>query len=631
MAGEPRDVFGAAAEDFASWAERADQTAAADPGEARLLLELMRDYLDLDVPGELTPGDLRTLLLDVYPRKVTVLRREDAADTVPTARALVRFLAETGAVQSAAALQGELDELEPGFPDAVIDPGRWGMARAFTQAMAEDGVNFGDQDAVADWITRHNTRQAGLAEDEDPFGDDDDDEDGYFTDDYVDFKEAFGLPDRLPALRLPPIAELARAARGSVLLATARELAVWAGAGRKLTGDGELSPADAAAAARLLGIDIPAGPAGTGDIPALRQLWHLARCVWFLDDDSGTRAEPGDALGEWPDGDDEEVLGVWSEAFAHLVGHSLGVNDQDGAFAELSLGGVAGGLVMALFLAGDEGMPRGECRDLVREMATAELGGAPARKTWAAWTRAHGDMADVLLDRLAGHGAAELDGDVARLTPLGMWQMRAELADITEIPLLPPVGEMTAADLVEFGISASEAGLERERQAWLATRPAADAARELLLVAAGGSAAERMIAASLATSAGTAAEPAWREVLDHPALGAYARLGLNQIAGHDPAADPLPGLQVGPDDLVALLADAVAAASDEASGEELAATLGQVVPPGQEEQVIELMWRSAHPAAGPALEALGRRHPDKKIAKAARKAAFKARSRSGPA
>jgi hypothetical protein len=54
------------------------------------------------------------------------------------------------------------------------------------------------------------------------------------------------------------------------------------------------------------------------------------------------------------------------------------------------------------------------------------------------------------------------------------------------------------------------------------------------------------------------------------------------------------------------------------------------VPAGREEQVIELMWRSDHPAAGQALEALGRHHPDKKIAKAARKAEFKARSRSRP-
>jgi hypothetical protein len=56
--------------------------------------------------------------------------------------------------------------------------------------------------------------------------------------------------------------------------------------------------------------------------------------------------------------------------------------------------------------------------------------------------------------------------------------------------------------------------------------------------------------------------------------------------------------------------------------------LSQAVPAGQEEQIIELMARSGHPAAGPALSALGRRHPDKRIAKAARKAAFKARARA---
>jgi hypothetical protein len=139
-----------------------------------------------------------------------------------------------------------------------------------------------------------------------------------------------------------------------------------------------------------------------------------------------------------------------------------------------------------------------------------------------------------------------------------------------------------------------------------------------------------MIGASLAASVGAAAEPAWRDLLGHPALASYAKLALNQIAGRDPAADPLPGLQPGADDAVALLGDAVAATAGDVSGEELAGTLSQVVPPGQEEQAIELMWRSAHPAAAQVLEALGRHHPDKKIAKAARKAAFKARSQSRP-
>jgi hypothetical protein len=39
-------------------------------------------------------------------------------------------------------------------------------------------------------------------------------------------------------------------------------------------------------------------------------------------------------------------------------------------------------------------------------------------------------------------------------------------------------------------------------------------------------------------------------------------------------------------------------------------------------------WRVDHPATADVLEAMGRLHPDKKVAKEARKAAFKARSAS---
>ncbi|MFI9174787.1 hypothetical protein ACIGXB_36025 [Streptomyces lincolnensis] len=40
-------------------------------------------------------------------------------------------------------------------------------------------------------------------------------------------------------------------------------------------------------------------------------------------------------------------------------------------------------------------------------------------------------------------------------------------------------------------------------------------------------------------------------------------------------------------------------------------------------------WRVDHPATADVLEAMGRLHPDKRVAKEARKAAFKARSQHG--
>ncbi len=284
---------------------------------------------------------------------------------------------------------------------------------------------------------------------------------------------------------------------------------------------------------------------------------------------------------------------------------------------------------MALFLARGGGMQRGECRSLVNELATVDLTPARAEKTRAAWLRAHGEMADLLLNRLSHHGAVEVGGDVARLTPLAMWQMREELADTMEIPLLPAAAQMTAADLVAFGVDAPKDELVREQQAWLEVRPAAEAARELLRVAADGGPAERMTGASLATAVGVAAEPLWRAALDDPVLGAYAKVALNQIAGHDPTADPLPGLEIGPDEAASMLGDTLMAMSEAIEGEELADVVCQAVRPGREEQLFELMWRSANPAARLSLDVLGRLHPDKRIAKAARKAAHKARSRAG--
>lgn len=41
---------------------------------------------------------------------------------------------------------------------------------------------------------------------------------------------------------------------------------------------------------------------------------------------------------------------------------------------------------------------------------------------------------------------------------------------------------------------------------------------------------------------------------------------------------------------------------------------------------FDAVWRVDHPATADVLEAMGRLHPDKKAAKEARKAAFKARS-----
>jgi hypothetical protein len=655
------DWVDATLEGFTRWAGAAPQKLSGDPDtdveELRLVLELLRDQLSLDDPASLTPADLRVLLLMTYPRKVTVLEAEDAEDTIPALRDLVAFLADTGAVDADAAneLGRELDNLAPRFADAVMDPANWGMARSTTQAMASDGVDLDDQDAVDRWIAHYNER----AEYEDPFGDDDDDlEDFDLDDEGLNLKEAFGLPDRLPPLRLPPEPELAAMSRAAPLLGRARLLAEWVAPGRDVTEDVELTARDTIAAARELGIPVPvkadAGPealpgmpdppavTSMEDVPELARLWDIAVDAGFLELDlDGSRMEPGAEMGCWPDGTDEEVLEVWSMTLPLVLNRLEGDANLDDRLGELLDFTDAGwALMVMLFLAKGEGLPVREASDIIRQAAADELEPDQADEAWQAWTQAHGDPVEYLLGMLRELGAVSLpdqpsgedaeDGPVARLTPLGTWAVRELLIeDGVEIPVLPPTDQMTAADLMAMAEGMDEEEFEAEAAAWLELRAPDVAAGELLAVAADGGPAERLLAIGAAQKLGAAAEPAWRDSLGRPELRPYAKIALTQIAAGDPGVTMLPGLEPEPADVAWLLTDALAATADDL--DELPQQILESIPPGQEQQAFDAISLSPHPDAASVLSMIGKHHPDKRIAKAARKSAYKVASRPRPA
>jgi hypothetical protein len=655
------DWVDATLEGFARWAGAAPQKLSGDPDtdveELRLVLELLRDQLSVDDPADLIPANLRVLLLMTYPRKVTVLDADDVADTIPALRDLVAFLADTGTIDAEGAeeLGRELDDLAPRFADAVMDPANWGMARSISQAMASDGVDLDDQDAVDRWIARYNER----ADDEDPFGDDvdlEDFEDFDLDDEDLNLKEAFGLPDRLPPVRLPPEPELAAMSRAAPLLGRLRMLAEWVAPGRDVTEDVELTAEDTIAAARDLGIPVPvkadAGaealpgmpdpPAVTSmdDVPELARLWDIAFDADFLELDlAGDRMQPGAELDRWPDGTDEEVLEAWSTTLPSVLNRLESDATLDDRLGELLDFADAGwGLMVMLFLAKGEGMAVDETSDVIRRAATDELEPAQAEEAWQAWTQAHGDPAEYLLGMLRELGAVALPdqppedgaGPVARLTPLGTWAMRELLLeDGVEIPLLPPTDQMTAADLLAAAEGLDEEEFDAETTAWLELRAPDVAAGQLLAVAADGGPAERLLAVGAAQKLGAAAEPAWRDSLGRPELRPYAKLALTQIAGGDAGVTLLPGLEPEPADIAWLLTDTLAATSDDP--EELAQQIRESIPPGQEQQAFDAISLSPHPDAASVLSLIGKRHPDKRIAKAARKSAYKVASRPGPA
>jgi hypothetical protein len=623
------DLTDAISAEFSRWAATPGRELSGEPeadaAEVDLLLGLIRDHLGVSDPARLKRGDLSTLLLDVYPRKVVLFDAEEAQETIPALRDLLAFLADTGRLADAAAqeLGGELDRTAPYFADAVMDPSRWGMARFYMQAMVADGVDITDQGAVREWIATRNA------------SDQDDPEDWDFDEDEEEnLKEAFGLPDRLPAMRLPALDQLAALARKSPLLAAVARLAEWAGLRRAVETEGELTAADTVAAAAELGIEIgdPAAVTTMFDVPELVHRWDLALGTGFLEDegDDDPEVTVGEAARLWHSGTDLETLAIWADALTFLMEESLEIDaglDED-LGADLDFYGAGVGMVTALFLARGEGVLVTLAEEVVRAGATDELSAAEAAQTWAAWTRAHGEPASVLLRRLGELGAVRLDdedeGQVARLTPLGSWAVREELiASEVDVPLLPPPAEMTAAELAGAAEGASEEEFAAEAAAWLALRDPGPAARELLDAARDGGSRERMAAVTAVRGLGAAAEPSWQAALDVPALRPYAKMALTEIAG-----GPRPELEQDPGDMAWLLVDLLAATGEAAEPGELAAELAGWMPPGTEEALFDAMSRLRHPDAAAVLTLIGEQHPDKKVAKAARRYAYKASSRA---
>jgi hypothetical protein len=84
---------------------------------------------------------------------------------------------------------------------------------------------------------------------------------------------------------------------------------------------------------------------------------------------------------------------------------------------------------------------------------------------------------------------------------------------------------------------------------------------------------------------------------------------------------------VEPTQLAAGLVDFLAVALEIAGPEEVVAVLSNGAPDGGA-AILEGIWRLDHPRLDDVLEAIGSHHPDKAVAKAARKALMKHKSRA---
>ncbi|WP_210575711.1 hypothetical protein [Streptomyces sp. GESEQ-4] len=468
----------------------------------------------------------------------------------------------------------------------------------------------------------------------------------------------------LPPVRLHPEAELARDALSTPLLSRAARLARWAGPETRVDAGGGLVDEQLPAAAETLGL--------TGDDAAAcaSEAWRVAvdtGLVEIADEEEGT-VVTGDDLALLTGGSPHDVLAVWLGALetvladasvpdlddlVEAVDEGGGIDFSaldwdpeaeaqflDGVLANLyvltvSEDGPGGGpmplpaLAASMIVPSDMGEPT---NDVLEQVSDAMMRLDDQFRMLAPVGLVEFQPVDeaLMADADEEPAAPVDDTDVSRygmvtLTPLGLYGLRARLLEAgVEAPAVGDLADKGADALLDGTSVFPPAAAQAETEQWLARREPLAAARELLAAARGsdeGAPLRRLRCQQALSLVGAEAEPALREVLDDAELGGLARVWLTEHGAPDV---PAPSEAM----VFWLTIDTVAAQlAAEGNSEELRGLVEGLAQ--QHGGFFAAAWRVEHPATADVLEAMGRLHPDKRVAKEARKAAFKARSQQG--
>ncbi|MFI6372582.1 hypothetical protein [Streptomyces sp. NPDC050546] len=468
----------------------------------------------------------------------------------------------------------------------------------------------------------------------------------------------------LPPVRLTSEAELARAALSTPLLSRAARLARWAGPDTRVDAGGGLVDEQLPAAVETLGLS---GDDAAADASEAWRVAVDAGLVEVVDEEEGT-VRAGEDLALLTGGSPQDVLALWLAALETVLADAsvpdleglADLVDEDGEL-DLSaldwdpeseaefLDGVLGNLYLltvgedtpgdapvplpalaaSVIVPSDMGEPT---NDVLEQVSDAMMRlDDQFRMLEPVGFVEYQPVDEALMADADEEPAAPVDDtDVSRygmvrLTPLGLYGMRARLLEAGfEAPAVGDLADKGADALLDGTAEFPPGAAQAETQQWLERRESLAAARELLAAARGsdaGAPLRRLRCQQALSLVGASAEPALREVLDDAELGGLARVWLTE---HGAADVPAPSEAM----VYWLTIDTVAAQlAAEGNSEELRALVQGLAQ--QHSGFFAAVWRVDHPAVADVLEAMGRLHPDKKVAKEARKAAFKARSQQG--
>ena len=575
------------------------------------------------------PEELAEFLLEWCPRKLSI-PQEECGGLPAAVQTLLRFLDASNLLDAGCVpvqeLEEVIDQLAPGYIKAMGDPSQFGMAKSLFAAATADGVDLTDRASADEWIAEFNARP---------------------EEERRRVLPGPPVPTRLGRPALPPVAlphddAVLTSAGQAPVLAMFRGLAGYVGSGRKLTQKGNLALADAKALVDLLGTGDPFDEQigdrtfrtrSSADLPRLRHLFVWAKKAGVL------RVVHGKVVATKAsariDADPVAWFDKWVRAL-FSAGPLSSQRDPDAWLKWPEIDALLDGLVLPM-LTGPYVMQRPVPLDDIAEVATETVLKAfefPSLTDEQVARSIGSDVTDIF-------DALELAGVVVRAgveVPDDIWTRRrtggtVELTDAGlaavhrlfveaghDAPTAGRFADGPAVSLLQAAAELDAPTLAAELEAWRRRRTPEEAALSLADAIPTLDVAARVLAfAVLADIPHEVSAPLVRALAVNPELGGAARCWLVD-RGLDPETslyDPaVPGA------FVDVLAHRLVTEGPEA----LVATLNVVGNHDAQTAALSGLGRSPSPTTLPVLDTLGRTHPVKYVAKAARKAAFQRRT-----
>lgn len=596
-------------------------------------------YLDGDL-GWWTVGHLERLLLELYPRKVAA-EPDLIETTIPSVSAFLEFLDDQGLLSPASDPLSRLDEALAGlsdpFREAMVDRSGWGLAKSLFGAMTDEGVDTSDAEAMRSWVDRFN---AGTVEERDEV----------VGPPMARMMEAAQPRRRLRPVALAPEDRLERAARSAPAMVRLAGFVDYVATPRPLTDRGNLKLADARHLVEALDtgdrIDEAIGErtfktTSSTELVTLDLTFRWARAAGLVKVRKGkvSATKAGSNVDADPLGSCYRALlgllevGVLTHHYGDdNYGFGWYATDVDAQVTEWLLGWYEHG--------------QQDIEDLAEEtwewlQELFDLSGIEQRKLDMHRSFVEHGVRRIL-DRLAELGIVDacdvtevestvgVDriGGTVQLTELGTWAVNRMAAPFVDAPVAGTHVGDDAATLLKRCADLPDDVARAELEAWIAARDTRAGAMDL-------AAALRTIdpvAVGLGFNAllrlGERATDAVRSLEDDPRLAPYVTVW--RVDAMD--IDPSEVVTRDPAEQVALLDAVLDLRGPHPLAMWLPLMLGVRSDMGRDEVVeaVGELWRPRTEQAEEVLGAIAATHPDKAVAKSARRALFKLRSGAGP-